>query len=66
MGAKTFRVALENDSMYDSEIECLSESEGLQCDACGLCNGQQQSIAIKVHGSRASKFKSKLIETYTV
>tara|TARA_R100001082_G_scaffold13429_1_gene6938 strand:- start:13599 stop:14360 length:762 start_codon:yes stop_codon:yes gene_type:complete len=66
MGAKTFRVALENDSMYDSEIECLSESEGLQCDACGLCNGQQQSIAIKVHGSRASKFKSKLIETYTI
>tara|TARA_R100000234_G_C5002761_1_gene181139 strand:- start:1547 stop:2302 length:756 start_codon:yes stop_codon:yes gene_type:complete len=61
MGAKTFRVAMDGDMMFDSEIECLSESEGLQCDACGLCNGQKQSIAITVHGSRASKFKSKLI-----
>ena len=61
MGAKTFRVAMDGDIMFDSEIECLSESEGLQCDACGLCNGQKQSIAITVHGSRASKFKSKLI-----
>ena len=61
MGAKTFSVAMDGDMMFDSEIECLSESEGLQCDACGLCNGQKQSIAITVHGSRASKFKSKLI-----
>ena len=61
MGAKTFRVAMDGDMMFDSEIECLSESEGVQCDACGLCNGQKQSIAITVHGSRASKFKSKLI-----
>ena len=61
MGAKTFRVALEGDHMFDSEIECLSESEGLQCNVCGLCNGKKQSIAITVHGSRSNKFKSKLI-----
>lgn len=61
MGAKTFRVALPNDGLFDNEIECLADSKGLQCVDCGLCDGQTKNIAIAVHGSRASSFKSNLI-----
>ena len=58
MGAKTFRVALEGDALMDGEIECLSDSKGISCLDCGLCNGIKQNIAITVHGSRSSSFKS--------
>jgi len=58
MGAKTFRVALDGDALMDGEIECLSDSKGISCLDCGLCNGVKQNIAITVHGSRASNFKS--------
>ena len=61
MGAKTFRVALPNDSLYDNEIECLADSKGLNCIDCGLCDGQTKNIAIVVHGSRKNNFKSNLI-----
>ena len=61
MGAKTFRVAMKGDMVFNSETECLSETKVIQCDACGLCNGKKRNIVITVHGSRASKFKSKLI-----
>ena len=61
LGAKTFRVALENDTLFDNEIECLSESKGLSCEACMLCDGTKQNIAIQVHGSRKKNFTSKLI-----
>lgn len=60
-GARTFRVAMVGDAMYDSEIECLSDSKGLQCLDCGLCDGntrQSKNIVIAVHGSRQSKFKT--------
>tara|TARA_R100001198_G_C5219063_1_gene201883 strand:- start:247 stop:996 length:750 start_codon:yes stop_codon:yes gene_type:complete len=60
-GLKTFRVALPDDGLLDDEIECLSDSKGLSCMACGLCDGSKQNIAIVVHGSRSSRFKSKLI-----
>ena len=60
-GAKTFRVALEGDSLAEGEIECLADSEGIQCIDCGLCNGVQQNIAITVHGRGASKFKSAMV-----
>ena len=61
MGAKTFRVALEGDALMDGEIECLSDSKGISCLDCGLCNGVKQNIAITVHGSRSAKFKSKRV-----
>ena len=61
MGAKTFRVALEGDYLHDNEIECLSESEGLQCNVCKICDGTKKNVAITVHGSRSNKFKSQLI-----
>jgi len=61
MGAKTFRVALEGDALMDGEVECLSDSEGISCLDCGLCNGIKQNIAITVHGTWSSKFKSKRV-----
>ena len=61
MGAKTFRVALPDDRLFDNEIECLADSKGLQCIDCGLCDGKKQNIAIAVHGSRSNRFKSNLI-----
>jgi len=66
MGAKTFRVAMANDSLYDSEIECLADSKGLTCIQCGLCDGQTKNIAIVVHGARKQNFKSNLIQTVEV
>ena len=61
MGAKTFRVAMAGDSLADGEIECLADSQGLQCHECGLCDGQRQNVAITVHGKGASKFKTSWI-----
>ena len=61
MGAKTFRVAMAGDSLANGEIECLADSQGLQCHECGLCDGQRQNVAITVHGKGASKFKTSMI-----
>ena len=61
MGAHTFRVALEGDSLDHDEVECLADSEGLQCVDCGLCDGTKKNVAITVHGSGASKFKSAMV-----
>ena len=66
LGAKTFRVALPDDSLYDNEIECLADSKGIQCIDCGLCDGQSKNIAIVVHGQRKNNFKSNLIQTIEV
>jgi hypothetical protein len=49
------------DSMFDSEIECLSDSKGMNCIDCGLCDGAKRpakNIVIGVHGSRANNFKT--------
>ena len=61
LGAHTFRVALEGDSLDNDEVECLADSEGLQCVDCGLCDGTKKNVAITVHGSGASKFKSAMV-----
>jgi len=60
LGARTFRVAIANDNLAENEIECLSDSKGISCADCGLCNGKsnQPNIAITVHGSLAKNFKS--------
>ncbi len=57
---------MANDSLYDSEIECLADSKGLTCIQCGLCDGQTKNIAIVVHGARKNNFKSNLIQTIEV
>ena len=61
LGAKTFRVALAGDALANGELECLSDSKGLQCIDCMLCDGSTRNIAITVHGSRSNRFKSNLI-----
>ena len=65
-GAKTFRVAMHGDSLADDEIECLSDSQGMQCIECGICNGQKTNVAITVHGSRKNNFKTALIPVQEV
>jgi len=60
-GAKTFRVALAGDTLAANELECLADSKGLTCNECGLCDGSTKNIAITVHGSRAKRFTSRLI-----
>ena len=56
-GARYFRVSRDGEVMQ-GEIECLSESKGISCADCGLCNGKgaADSIVITVHGTRASNF----------
>jgi len=65
-GYKTFRVAMAGDNLAEGELECLADSEGLQCKDCRLCDGTKKNIAITVHGSKASKFKTSLIPTMQV
>jgi len=65
-GAKTFRVALADDSLFEHETECLADSRGIQCADCLQCDGQKRNVAIQVHGSRKSNFKSSLIETINI
>ena len=63
MGANTFRVAMEGDRPADNEIECLSDSQGINCIDCMLCDGLKKNIALAVHGARKSNFKTALIPT---
>ena len=69
-GARTFRVAMDGDGMYNNESECLSETVGAQCIDCGLCDGSKRnadSIVITVHGSLQNRFKTaRLIDTVEV
>jgi hypothetical protein len=57
MGLKTFRVAGNAELALPGEIECLSESEGMTCAECKLCNGQQQNIVITAHGAKSKSVK---------
>jgi hypothetical protein len=63
-GARTFRVMLPGDSLRDNEIECLADSQGLQCIDCGLCDGKSDkpNIAITVHGAQANSFNSNTVD----
>jgi len=61
LGAHTFRVALAGDTLAEGEVECLADSKGLSCFDCGLCDGTKGNVAITVHGSRAKRFNSKMI-----
>ena len=56
--AKSFRVVKNQVDLLPNEIECLSDSEGLNCAQCRLCDGVKQDIAIMVHGNKSNKFNS--------
>lgn len=58
MGAKTFRVAMQGDALDVDEVECLSDSKGIQCIDCGLCDGNKKNVAITIHGARQARFKT--------
>ena len=69
MGARTFRVAMEGDALAKNEVECLADSDGMQCSDCMFCDGASKTsknVALTVHGSRKSKFKTNLIQTLQV
>lgn len=66
LGAKTFRVALADDNLFENELECLADSVGASCIDCGLCDGKSKNIAIAVHGSKANNFKSNYINVLEV
>ena len=62
-GARTFRVKSHAAPMLRGELECLSETKGVKCIDCGLCDGANRdapSIVINVHGSRSGRFESAL------
>ena len=62
-GWRTFRVAPSMATLGAREIECLSESKGLTCAACGLCAGMSKpaaSIAIAAHGFTVKRATSKV------
>jgi hypothetical protein len=62
LGAKTFRVAMDGDSLLENEIECLADSQGIQCKDCMLCDGQKKNIAITVHGNLSGRFKTSIVK----
>jgi len=56
-GYKTFRTAGDASQRMPGEIECLSDSAGLSCAECQLCDGQTANIVITAHGSRSRSVK---------
>lgn len=63
--AKSFRVVKHQTELQANEIECLSDSKGLTCAECRLCDGTKQDIAIMIHGNKANRFTAD-IETVTL
>lgn len=63
-GARTFRVAMADDQALPGEVECLSDTKGISCLDCGLCDGGKgkKSVFIRVHGSRKSNFKTARVD----
>lgn len=55
-GFKTFRVKTEKSAIMEGEIVCLSDTHGITCLDCGLCNGKQANIVINAHGKKANRF----------
>ena len=51
-GWKTFRVKSHDDPLLPGEIYCPSESHGVQCIDCNLCNGNKANVVINVHGTK--------------
>lgn len=55
-GYKTFRVKTANGATLPGEIVCLSETMGITCLECGLCDGRKANIVINAHGTKANRF----------
>ena len=61
LGYRTFRVKTPDAPALEGEIECLSDSKGITCADCLLCDASKQaaSVYINVHGSRSSRYVNK-------
>ncbi len=65
-GFRTFRVKVQGAPLLPGEIECLSETDGMACKDCRLCNGNgryahinNSSVAITVHGPIKGRYTAK-------
>jgi hypothetical protein len=59
LGWRTFRVTNNTNERLSTEIVCVNETSGVQCDKCSLCNGstkKTKSIVITVHGTGKGNF----------
>jgi len=58
VGSRYFRVKTPDSPVLAGEVECLSDSKGLKCSDCLVCDGgdKGKSIYITAHGAKASKF----------
>lgn len=59
MGWRCFLVRNPGSPIPQGFIDCPHEAKGVQCDRCGLCNGNKvkaKSISNIVHGAKASRF----------
>jgi len=64
-GIRYFRVVRDVSDRIRGEVECLSDSAGMSCEECGLCDGsgrgKGKSIFIQAHGAKASSYNPDLI-----
>ena len=60
VGSRYFRVKHADQPALPGEVECLSDSKGIKCADCLLCDGESRgkgkSVFINVHGAKASNF----------
>lgn len=60
MGWRTYRIRRQDEPLEFNEIACPSDTTGRKCIDCVACDGALKpsaaSVAIVVHGSRASKW----------
>lgn len=57
LGYKTFRTAGDARRRFPGEIECLSDSAGISCADCAMCDGQTANIVITAHGHKSRTVK---------
>lgn len=55
-----FRIVTDKADTLPDEIECLSDSKGINCADCLKCDGTNK-IFIQVHGSRKNRFLNNVI-----
>lgn len=58
-GWRSFRVLATGEAFEPGEIECPSDSRGLSCEDCQLCQGtarQAADIGIRVHGALSKRY----------
>ena len=58
VGSRYFRVKTPDSPVLAGEVECLSDSKGLKCADCLVCDGgdKGKSIYITAHGAKANRF----------